>query len=139
MEEVRRPSDDRSLGDLLRELMEEITTLIRQEANLAKTEMSQKAAKVGKHLGFLAAGGAIAYAGLLAIVAAVITMLAQAGMSWWAAALLVGVVVAGLGGFLVMQGISALKNEDLVPRETIEALKEDRYGVTVRDRAARPG
>jgi uncharacterized membrane protein YqjE len=139
MEEVRRPSDDRSLGDLLRELMEEVTTLIRQEANLAKTEMSQKAAKVGKHLGFLAAGGAIAYAGLLAIVAAVIIMLAQAGMAWWAAALLVGVVVAGLGGFLVMQGISALKNEDLVPRETIEALKEDRYGVTVRDRAARPG
>jgi ABC-type xylose transport system permease subunit len=73
----------------------------------------------------LAAGGAVAYAGFLAILAAIIAMLVGAGMPWWAAALLVGVVVAAVGGFLVWKGITSLKREDLVPRQTLESLKED--------------
>ena len=63
---------DRSLGELFADLMRETTTLIRQEVALAKSEMSQKAVSIGKDIGFLAAGGAVAYAGLLAIVAAII-------------------------------------------------------------------
>lgn len=138
-EEVRHPSQDRSLGELFKELVQELTTLVRQELNLAKTEMSQKAARAGKHAAFLAAGGAIAYAGLLAIVAALVLLLAQLGLTWWLAALLVGVVVAGIGGFLVMSGIKALRNEDLTPRETIDSLqdlKEDLSGTNrIRRRA----
>src|SRR5690606_5761328 len=131
--------DDRSLGELLGELAQDVTTLVRQEVTLAKTEISQKVTRVGMHLGFLAAGGAVAYAGMLAILAAVIILLAQAGLPWWAAALLVGVVVTGVGAFLVMKGINALKQEDLTPRETLaslEALKEDIHGPnTVQHRA----
>jgi len=123
--EVQHVKDNRSLGELLGDLAREITTLIRQEANLAKTEMSQKLSRIGKHVGLLAAGGGVAYAGLLAILAAVIILLAQAGMDWWAAALLVGIVVAGIGGFLVWKGLDSLKREDLAPRQTLETLKED--------------
>jgi tetrahydromethanopterin S-methyltransferase subunit G len=117
--------DDRSLGELFSELSQETTTLIRQEVNLAKTEMSQKASRVGKDVGFMAAGGAVAYAGLLAIIAGVIALLGLV-IPLWLSALLVGLVVAGLGYFLVRRGLDALKQEDLAPRETIQTLKEDK-------------
>lgn len=123
--EVQHARDERSLGELLGDLTREITTLVRQEAALAKAEMGQKASRVGRHLGALAAGGAVAYAGLLAIIAAIILMLMEAGLPGWASALLVGIVVAGLGGFLVWRGLDALKREDLTPRQTLETLKED--------------
>jgi hypothetical protein len=116
--------DNRSLGELFSELAQETSTLVRQEVNLAKTEMSQKASSAGKHVGILAAGGALAYAGLLAILAGVIALLNDV-MPLWAAALLVGIVVAVVGYLLVRRGLDALKREDFTPRETIETLKED--------------
>jgi len=124
MHEARTVPDDRSLGELFGDLTREMSTLVRQEAELAKTEISQKATRVGKDVGMLAAGGAVAYAGLLALVAAVIALLVQAGMTWWGSALLVGVIVASIGGILVWKGLEALKHEDLAPRETVETIKE---------------
>jgi hypothetical protein len=125
MAELQRTRDDRSLGELFSDLAREITTLVRQEATLAKAELGEKASRVGTNLASLAAGGAIAYAGLLGILAAIIVLLAEAGLAWWASALLVGVVVAAIGGFLVMKGINSLKEMDLAPRQTLESLKED--------------
>jgi hypothetical protein len=116
--------DGRSLGELFSELAQETSTLVRQEVNLAKTEMSQKASTAGKHLGVLAAGGALAYAGLLAILAGIIALLNDV-MPLWVAALLVGIVVAIVGYLLIRKGLDALKREDFAPRETIETLKED--------------
>jgi tetrahydromethanopterin S-methyltransferase subunit G len=123
---MQETGDDRSLGELLGDLAQQTATLARQEVELAKTEMSQKAAQVGRDLGFLAIGGAVAYAGFLAILAALIVALAANGVPWWLAALLVGVVVAGVGYVLVQKGLAALKREDLAPRQTIETLKEDK-------------
>src|SRR5688500_18127038 len=123
MQEVRHGNDDRSLGELFRELGSEIGALIRQEMTLAKAEMKEKATHLGKQLGFIAAGGAVAYAGLLALVASLVFLL-DALLPLWVAALLVGLVVAGIGGFLVMKGLQALKQADLVPRQTVETLRE---------------
>jgi xanthine/uracil permease len=117
--------DDRSLGELFAELARETSTLVRQEVELAKTEMTHKASRVGKSVGMLAVGGAIAYAGLLAILAAIIIGLAALGVPWWLSALLVGLVVAAVGYLLVQKGRDALKQADLAPRQTIETLKED--------------
>ena len=117
--------DDRSIGELFAELAQESATLVRQEVQLAKEEMTQKASRVGKDVGFLAAGGAVAYAGLLAILAGVIFLL-NAVMPLWLSALLVGIAVAAVGYFLVRKGLDALKREDLAPRETINTLKEDK-------------
>jgi putative superfamily III holin-X len=116
--------DERSLGELFSELARDTSTLVSQEITLAKTEMSQKASRVGKDVGFLAAGGAVAYAGLLAILAGIIVLLGQV-IPMWLSALLVGLVVAGVGYFLVRKGLDALKREDFAPRQTIETLKED--------------
>ena len=116
--------DERTLGELFSELAQETSTLVRQEVNLAKTEMSQKASRVGKDVGFLAAGGVVAYAGLLAILAGVIVLLGQV-IPMWLSALLVGLVVVAVGYFLIKKGLDALKREDLAPRQTMETLKED--------------
>jgi hypothetical protein len=116
--------DERSLGELFAELARETSTLVRQEVNLAKTEMSQKASRAGRHVGVMAAGGAVAYAGLLAILAALIVLLNNV-MPLWLSALLVGIVVAVVGYLLVRRALDALKREDFAPRETIETLKED--------------
>jgi len=118
-------SNDRSLGELLGDLSRETTTLVRQEVQLAKTEMSEKMTEVGKNVGSLAVGGAVAYAGLLFILAAVAIGLARV-MQPWLSFLIVGLVVAGIGFFLVQKGLSALRQANLVPQKTIETLKEDK-------------
>ena len=115
---------ERSLGELFGELTREITTLVRQEIALATTEMSQKASTVAKNVAYLAVGGLVAYAGLLAVVAAVILALGNF-IPMWLSALVVGLVVAGIGYMLVQQGITAFKRADLAPRQTMETLKED--------------
>jgi len=118
-------TDDRSLGDLFAELSRETTTLVRQEIKLASTEMTQKATRAGKDVGFLVAGGAVVYAGVLAILAAIIIGLGQAGLPWWLAALIVGVVVAAIGYVLIRRGLDNLKHEDMAPRQTIDTIKGD--------------
>jgi len=126
MTEVELARDTKSLGELFADLTREIVTLVRQEAALARTEMTEKATRVGKNVGYLVAGGAVAYAGLLALIAAIIITLAQnTELTWWGSAFLVGAIVAGLGGFLVWKGLEALKQTDLAPRATIETMKED--------------
>jgi hypothetical protein len=117
---------ERSLGDLFAELTRDTSTLVRKEIELAKTELGQKVSTAGKNVGFLAIGGAVAYAGVLALIGGVILLLAQALDSLWLSALLVGLVVAGAGYMLVQKGLTALRNVDLVPHKTIETLKEDK-------------
>jgi hypothetical protein len=121
---MQRGMEEPSLGELFAELSRETTTLVRQEVALATTELSRKASRVGKDVGFLAVGGAIVYAGFLAIMAAAIIVL-SAVVPWWLSALLVGIVVAGVGYFLVHKGLDELKQTDIAPRETIATLKED--------------
>ncbi|HYP19938.1 MAG TPA: phage holin family protein [Chloroflexia bacterium] len=117
--------EDRSIGELFADLAKESSVLVRQEVALAKAEMTQKAGEVGKDIGFLAVGGLVLYAGLLAIIAAIIIVLGTVGVPWWLSALLVGLIVAGVGYFLVQKGLKALKQENLAPRPTIQTLKED--------------
>lgn len=71
--QMRQPQnqDDRSLGDLFAELASETSQLVRQEVALAQTEITNKATRVGKQVGFLVVGGAIGYAALLVVLAAV--------------------------------------------------------------------
>lgn len=117
--------DDRSLGDLFAALSRETTTLVRQEITLAKTEMTQKATRVGKDVGFLLVGGAVIYAGVLALLGAIIIALGQLGLQWWFAAAIVGIVVAFVGYMLIRRGLESLRHEDLAPRHTIDTLKGD--------------
>jgi len=79
--------DERSLGDLFSDLSRETTTLVRQEVQLAKAELTQSATEVARGIGMLLAGGAIAYAGLLFLLLAIVFGLIQAGWDAWLSAL----------------------------------------------------
>lgn len=122
---MQQTNDERSLGELFGDLARDMGTLVSQELALARTELTDKATRVGKEIAMLAVGGLVAYAGLLAIIAAVIVLIADRGVPLWVSALAVGLVVAGLGYLLVQRGLSALKHEDLAPRQTIQSIKED--------------
>lgn len=91
---------ERSVGELFSELANETSLLIRQEIALAKVELTEKAARVGRNVGFLVLGGAVGYAALLALLAAVIILLANV-MPWWIAALLVAVLVGIVAAVLI--------------------------------------
>lgn len=116
--------EERSLGDLFSELAEETSTLVRQEVTLAQTELTEKAARVGKNVGFLVVGGAVGYAALLAVLAAVVIGLA-AFIPAWLAALIVGIGVGAAAYMIISPALESLKKTDLTPRETVRSLKED--------------
>jgi len=123
MNEVRR-MEERPLGELFSDLVNETTTLVRNEVALAKVELTQKATKVGRNIGSLVIGGAIGYAALLAICAAAILLLSTV-MPAWLAAVIVGVIVAAVSWMLISKAITALRNMELKPQETVESIKED--------------
>ena len=117
--------EERSIGELFAELSQKTTTLVRQEIELAKVEMSQKASRVGKNVGFLVIGGLVAYTGLLALVAAGIILLGQV-IAYWLSAAIIGVVIAAVGAVLIVKGANTLRQEEPTPRETVETLQEDK-------------
>lgn len=116
--------DARSLGDLFSDLTREIGTLVRNEVALARTEMSLKISRAARHAGMLALGAVVALAGLFTLAASLVLVLVRAGMPPWAAALVVGIGLAAIGALLATRALSALRQEDLTPTETIETLKE---------------
>ncbi len=122
-------TDDRSLGELFSDLASETSTLISKEVQLAKTEMSQTAASAGKDIGSLVAGGALAYAGLLVILAGVVLLLGQAINNFWLSALIVGLLTLAIGGFLAKKGLDELKKLNPAPTQTIASLKETKDSI----------
>jgi xanthine/uracil permease len=117
--------DERSLGDLFSDLSRETTTLVRQEVQLAKAELTQSATEAARGIGMLVAGGAVAYAGLLFLLLAIVFGLIEAGWDAWLSALVVGLVVVAIGAVLVLRARESLKPANLAPQKTVETLKED--------------
>ena len=121
---ARRPRSDRSIAALLADLANETGTLVRQEIALFKAEIGEKLGRLGTGTGAIAAGGLIAFSGWLALIAAAILGLAKV-VAPWLAALIVGVVVLAIGAGLLFFGKSRLAADTLVPRRTLNSLRED--------------
>jgi hypothetical protein len=116
--------DDRSIGELLAELSRETGQLVRNEVELATTEMTAKARKAGRAAGIAAAGGALVHAGLLVLLAAIVIGLAQIGVEPWLSALFVALATMAGGYVLVNKGLEDLRRTSVAPTQTIETLKE---------------
>ena len=117
-------NDPRSLGEMFADLTRETRSLIHQEIELAKTELSHNASRLLPGLTMIVAGGLIAYGGILAIVAGAVLGLIAIGLVAWAAALIGGLVIAGIGYALVRAGMASFRPHDLRPRQTIETMKD---------------
>jgi hypothetical protein len=118
-------NESKTLGELFADLSRDTAMLVHKEVELARTELSATASRITRHVVFIAAGGFLAYAGLLVLLGACVVLLQVAGLTWWASALIVGIVVALVGYLLLQRGLSALQKGSLVPTETIQTLKEN--------------
>jgi hypothetical protein len=130
----RLDHDGRSLPGLVRELRDEAVTLVRQEVALAKTEMSEKAARAARNSAYIGIGAFLAYAGLIILLGAAVVGvylgLVAAGLAHatagWLSPLIVGGVVAAIGYAVAQKGLSTLKRESVVPERTVESIKADK-------------
>jgi hypothetical protein len=121
-----RTTEDRSIGELFGELSQDVALLVRQEAELAKTEMREKIAKIRTDILAMVSGGVVVYLGALALTAAAILLLIDPiGLKPWLAALLVGAVLAVAGSVMLQRGAKDIKRTDPTPRRTVETIKED--------------
>jgi len=127
-------TDSRSLVDLIKELRNETVTLLRQEVALAKTEASDKASAAGRNALSLAVGGLIAYAGaFLLLMAAIVGLyvgLVAMGVphahSGWLAPLIIGGLVALIGGLMVQKALHAFRNESFALERTRASVVADK-------------
>jgi nitrate/nitrite transporter NarK len=101
-----------------------LSTLFRQEVELAKAEVKQEATKAGKAAGMLGAAGYAGHLTVLLLSFALVSALANV-MDWGWAFLIVGVIWGIVAAVLFVNGRKKLKTVDPVPRRTTETLKED--------------
>lgn len=128
------PNGDResqSAFALLRRLVDELTTLIRQELSLATAEISRSMRVMLTGAASVAVGGAVLFTGCLAMLAAAVLGLATV-LAPWLAALVIGAAVAIIGVVLVMLGIRSLDPSTLKPSRTAESLRRDKDVITRR-------
>ncbi len=113
-----------SIGELIGDISNDLSTLFRQEVELAKAELKQEAAKAGKAAGMLGVAGFAAYLAVVLLSFALVFALANVMDAGWAA-LIVAAIWAVVGGVMFVTGRNKLKTVDPVPHRTVDTLKED--------------
>ena len=113
-----------SVAELFSDLTHNMTSLVRQETKLAKTEMKSKVGQISSAGIYIGVGGAFLYAGFLVLLAAAVL-----GLSYfwplWLSALLVGLIVTIVGAGLAAKGRNDLKAQNLKPERTIHSVRQD--------------
>lgn len=124
---VGRPArNTESISSLFSDLWRQTTTLIEQQAALAKAEASEKVTQVTIGAGTIAAGGAVLFAGFIILLMAVVNALAPLlppRLAPWLAPAIVGIVVLVIGFIMVSGGIKALQAHNLKPSRTVDSLR----------------
>src|ERR687893_1577390 len=116
---------ERPIGELLKQLSQETTTLVRQELDLAKAEVAQKGQQAGKGAGMFGGAGILGFLALAALTAALIMAIDKATANW-VAALIVAAVYAAIAGVLALQGRNKIQEAGPpVPEQAAESVKED--------------
>jgi uncharacterized membrane protein YqjE len=116
---------DRPTGELLKELSDHTTTLVKQELDLAKAELQEKGKQAGIGAGMFGGAGLFGVGAFGALTAFVIAALSEA-MDTWLAALIVAVVYAAVAGVLAMTGKKKVKEAaPPIPEQATESVKED--------------
>jgi uncharacterized membrane protein YqjE len=116
---------DESMGELFKQLSDELSTLVRQELRLAQAEMTEKGKKAGIGIGMFGGAGLVSFLALQALTACLVALLATA-MDVWIAALIITVVYAAVGGVLAITGKKRVAEAvPPVPEQTAATLKED--------------
>jgi hypothetical protein len=121
----RGPGQDATVGELARQLPEQISRLVREELRLAQLEMTQKGKRAGIGAGMLGGGGVIALYGVAAVLAAAILALTLV-LPAWASALIVGGALLAVSAVLALAGRKQVQQAmPPVPQQTQASVEAD--------------
>jgi uncharacterized membrane protein YqjE len=119
------PAADASTGELLRQLSEQTSALVRKEIELARVEVTEKGKAAGIGVGLFGGAGAVGFYAVGALIATIIALLATA-MDTWLAALIVTVVLAAVAGVLALQGRNKVQQATPpAPEQAVASVKQD--------------
>src|SRR5690349_10749120 len=119
------PTQERSTAELVKELSEQVSVLVRDELKLAQLEMTRKGKQAGIGFGVLGSSGLVALYGLGCLVACVIIAISGV-LTAWLAALIVGAALLAVAGVAALIGKSSLqKVTPPVPEEAVSSVKTD--------------
>jgi len=119
------PSPERPTGELVKQLSEQVSVLVREELKLAQLEMTRKGKQAGVGAGILGGGGVIALYAVGCLIAYVILAISEA-LAGWLSALIVGVALLAVAGAAALLGKSRLqKATPPVPQDAVGSVKTD--------------
>jgi uncharacterized membrane protein YqjE len=135
-----RQDTDASIRDLLRQLADDGSSLVRSEIDLAKVELKESGRQFALDGVKIVAAASIAWIGLLAVVAAAVIGLGTAlGGMYWLAALIIGALFLVIGGVLAKLGIDGMKKNSVAPETAMRSIRRDREMVQRELRDMRDG
>jgi hypothetical protein len=121
---------EESTAELVKRAADEISTLVRDELALAKAEMAEKAGRAGRGVGLFGGAGLVSLYGILGVLTGIVVLLGKA-MTYWGAALLVGVVLLIVAGVLALVGRAEVRQATPpVPEEAVRGMRADIDTVT---------
>src|SRR5438046_9562577 len=118
-------NQNRSIADLLRDVIAQFTTLLRKETELARVELSENISRAALGLGLVVGGAVLLIPALVILLEAAVAALEQNGMRPAEAAGIIGGIALVLGFILIAIGISRLTRKHLMPNNTIQPLPRD--------------
>ena len=118
-------TSNRSIADVLRDVIAQVTTLLRKETELARVELSENISRAALGLGLIVGGAVLLIPALVILLEAAVAALEQNGMRPAEAAGIIGGIVLVLGFILIGIGISRLRVKNLMPNKTIQQLQQD--------------
>jgi Putative Actinobacterial Holin-X, holin superfamily III len=128
---------ERSIGELFGKLSNELSTLIRQEMELARAELTEKGKQAGKGAGLFGGAATVALLGAGAITAGIVLLLALL-LPDWLAAIVVGLVYVGIAALLGLKGRDEIQQATPpVPEQTVDTVKEDVQWAKTRAQSAK--
>jgi Putative Actinobacterial Holin-X, holin superfamily III len=127
---------DRPTGELLKELSDQTTTLVKQELELAKAELSEKGKQAGKGVGMFGGAGLFGIGAFAALTACLIALLATALDHVWISALVVAALYGAVAGVLAMTGKRKVAEAGPpIPEQARDSVKEDVQWAKTRTRS----
>ena len=122
---MQERQESRGIGDLLGDLGRQVSTLVRKEIDLARVEVTSSIGRATRGAAMAGIGGALLYAGVLALLGAAIFGLIEAGMDPWLAALIVALAALAIGAVVLMTGVKQVQATNLAPTQTAETIQEN--------------
>jgi uncharacterized membrane protein YqjE len=119
-------SDSRSIAELVQDMSEQVSRLVRDEIRLAQFELTQKGKAAGKGAGLFGGAGVLALYGLAGMFTTIVLGLWALGLQAWLASLIVTVVLFAIAGVMALTGKKQVDQiGSPMPEQAVRSVKAD--------------